>query len=473
MGKNYRGVHLTPQLSKVIERTLGSLFLPRLQAAGAYGPNQYAYSKGRSHKDTLTINVCNWILLLELGYLVGVYCSDVQGAFDRVSAERLSEKLGRLGLHDDVLGFLCSWLEARTSEVVLGGQRSGAALLVDSVFQGTVLGPPLWNVHYADCRLPLRKQGYTETAFADDLNCWKAFPKPRASGNNVQGPLLGHGPLLSDLRSVQHELHLWGAANQVLFDPAKESFHILHHAQHFGEHFKVLGCVFDCQLNMHEAARVVATEAGWRLETLLRTSRFFTCKETVHLYKAQVLSFIESRTPGLYHAAPSVLLRIDRVQRRLLRELNVTELEALREHKLAPLVSRRDMGMPGALHKVTLGTAPEQLVVLLPRLGFLAEPLQRQRLRGWRPLHNRQLHTPCTFRSTNLMKRSLFGIVQCYNLLPQDVVNAGNVTLFQHRLQRGLLSYAEKQQDRGWERLFSVDWRALKRRALDELFAAS
>ena len=82
LGNNYRGVHLTPQLSKVVERVLGTLFLPWLQASDAFGPNQYAYAKGRSYKDTLTINVCNWILLLELGFLGGVYCSDVAGAFD-------------------------------------------------------------------------------------------------------------------------------------------------------------------------------------------------------------------------------------------------------------------------------------------------------------------------------------------------------------------------------------------------------
>ena len=80
---------MTPQLSKTVERAIGSLFIPFLEASQAYGPNQFAYSKGRGHKDTLTINVCSWILLLELGFLVGVCCSHVKGAFDRVSAEKL------------------------------------------------------------------------------------------------------------------------------------------------------------------------------------------------------------------------------------------------------------------------------------------------------------------------------------------------------------------------------------------------
>ncbi len=471
LGKNYRGVHLTPQFSKVIERTVGSLFIPWLESIQAFGEHQYAYTKGRGYKDTLTINVNNWILLLELGFLVGVYCSDVSGAFDRVERDRLCAKLESLGLHNDVLGFLKSWLEERVSMVVLGGQHSAAEPLANSVFQGTVLGPPLWNVYYADSSAPLRKCGCTETTFADDLNCWKAFRKvPRPAG--MQGPLPTHGPMLAELRGAQRELHLWGDANRVLFDPSKETFHILHRTLHFGQTFKVLGCVFDPQLRMHAAAKHVATEAGWRLQTLLRSRRFFTHPELVHLYKAQVLSFIESSTPGLYHAAPSALERVDRVQRRLLRELDLTDLEALRDYKLAPLSSRRDMAMLGALHKLSLGTAPPQLALLLPARGVVHEPAQRQRLRFWRPLHDKQLSTPCGFRSSDLMKRSLFGLALSYNTLPQAAVDCRTVKLFQKKLQLSLLCYAEHRaaQGKSWERLYSVHWRELPRTKLDELF---
>ena len=44
----------------------------------------------------LAVNTCHWLLLLEQGYAVGVYCSDVGGAFDRVSCERLGLKLDNL-----------------------------------------------------------------------------------------------------------------------------------------------------------------------------------------------------------------------------------------------------------------------------------------------------------------------------------------------------------------------------------------
>ena len=86
------------------------------------------------------------------------------------------------------------------------------------------------------------------------------------------------------------------------------------------------------------------------------------------MYKSQVFSYVEHGTQAFYNAAPSVLSRIDRVQRRFLRELNFSEVAALNEFRLAPLVARRDIAMLGALHKITLGIAPAQLMALFPPL---------------------------------------------------------------------------------------------------------
>ena len=81
---------------------------------------------------------------------------------------------------------------------------------------------------------------------------------------------------------------------------------------------------------MEAASREVSQDAGWRLRTLLRCRRFFSIGQLVFLYKAQILTFIESRTSALHHAAPSVLNTVDRVQRKFLMEMNVFELEAFK-----------------------------------------------------------------------------------------------------------------------------------------------
>ena len=64
----------------------------------AYGPNQFAYAKGKGCKDALATNVLQWIRWLHLGRQVALYCSDVSGAFDRVRAARLIQKLQKRAL---------------------------------------------------------------------------------------------------------------------------------------------------------------------------------------------------------------------------------------------------------------------------------------------------------------------------------------------------------------------------------------
>ena len=44
---NYRGVHLSAQLSKVVERLLGRCFLPYLEKTNSFGTHQFAYRQGK------------------------------------------------------------------------------------------------------------------------------------------------------------------------------------------------------------------------------------------------------------------------------------------------------------------------------------------------------------------------------------------------------------------------------------------
>ena len=59
--------------------------------------------------------------------------------------------------------------------------------LANTVFQGTVLGPPLWNSFFADVAMPARSTGGKEAMFADDLNVFQEFdrqtPIPEAMSN--------------------------------------------------------------------------------------------------------------------------------------------------------------------------------------------------------------------------------------------------------------------------------------------------
>ena len=89
---NYRGVHLTAVLSKLVERCVASVLVPFLEKTNAYGESQWAFQRGRSCADLVALLVLKWVLAWEEGYKVAVFFSDISGAFDRVRVERLLEK---------------------------------------------------------------------------------------------------------------------------------------------------------------------------------------------------------------------------------------------------------------------------------------------------------------------------------------------------------------------------------------------
>ena len=87
--------------------------------------------------------------------------------------------------------------------------------------------------------------------------------------------------------------------------PEKKEFVLIRRFRGLYPDFKLLGVTFDPQLLMHKGVRTIAVEVGWRLSTLLRPRRYFTTPELMRLYKAHVLSFIESGVSGYFHAAAS------------------------------------------------------------------------------------------------------------------------------------------------------------------------
>jgi hypothetical protein len=57
---NYRGIHLTAQLSKVAERLIRSLYRPFITLCNSFGHNQFAYTPGRGARDALAVMVLTW-----------------------------------------------------------------------------------------------------------------------------------------------------------------------------------------------------------------------------------------------------------------------------------------------------------------------------------------------------------------------------------------------------------------------------
>ena len=99
-------------------------------------------------------------------------------------------------IHPHLVNVISDWLVGRIGQVIVEGVCSESFSLKDMTFQGTVWGPALWNLYFADAPLAMRRCGFKEVVFADDLNAFREFPN--STSNDF---------VLAQLRRCQYELH--------------------------------------------------------------------------------------------------------------------------------------------------------------------------------------------------------------------------------------------------------------------------
>ena len=202
-----------------------------------------------------------------------MYLSDISGAFDRVESEMLLRKLSAAGVNEEMLEFLRSYLQPRRATVVVAGSNSEERVLDNSVFQGTRLGPPLWNVYFQDVAFMVPAD-FKETKFADDFSCSKAFPKETPNEE-----------IYENLKACQTSVHSWGSQNRVIFESTKEEFVILHSTEGEGEDFRALGTWMDTSLRMETNVRKMLAKARPKVTALLRSRKYYSVRDMMTQYK--------------------------------------------------------------------------------------------------------------------------------------------------------------------------------------------
>ena len=417
-----------------------TLAVTHIEKNDLFGSNQFAFRKGRGARDAIALLTISWIAALNGRCKIGLYCSDVSGAFDRVDSEILMQKIDSCKFHPKFAQLLASWLRRRVGRVLVGGEMSKEMPLEDMVFQGTVLGPPIWNIFFADAAISIRAAEYNDIVYADDLNAYKVFPADTSNED-----------ILNSNGACQESLHAWGTKNRVSFDPGKESSHVICQHDAVGGNCKILGIMFDPQLTMKTAVDDLVHEVRWKRMTLLRSRRYYDVDKMIDLWKAHILSFIEYRTPGIYHAADCHLSRVDNLQTSFLRELGLSDLDAIRLFRLAPLCTRRDIAILGIIHRCVLGYGPLHFREYIR----LAEQPNRGVTRRTAQSHRLQLCSIIDGTQKEIARRSLLGMVDVYNILPASIVErSACVKSFQASLQELISDCAAAETD-GWQRLLS------------------
>ena len=172
---------------------------------------------------------------------------------------------------------------------------------------------------------------------------------------------------------------------------------------------------------VHECVGV----ANCKLQTLLRTTRFHTVVGIIQVFKTHILSFIEYRTIAIAQYSVSTLQSLNDILTRVLVRMGITHEEALFNSNFAPLETRRDIAQLGIIHRSVLRQGPPRLHRLFVRV---------RGLHG----HSHQIYDPTAGCRYVYIRNSLFGSIRSYNLLPQDIVNSIDVSMFQSVLQNSV-----------------------------------
>ncbi len=440
---HYRGVHLTNNLSKVVERVIGTLLTPYLDRSGAFGIDQWAFRPKRSCRDLVTLLVCRWIWALDNGFKVAVYLSDISGAFDKVDGEILLKRLRDAGLPRHLLEFLRSYLAARRATVVVQGTESQYFEISDEIFQGTVLGPPLWNVFFRPIDGAIKSCKFKAAKFADDLTAYRNF-ESKTKNEHIK----------EELQECQTSTHKWGVRNKVTFDAGKEHFCILHKLDCYGDTFKLLGTLLDPKLTMEDEIKRIQKKAKPKIKAILSTRGYYRTVDMIQQYKTHALCLLEASVCAIYHAAQSHLNSLDSIQAHFVRELGLTEEEAFLQYKLPPLELRRDIAVLGLLHKIQLGDVHPDFHGLFPREDAPRAPTRHNARR-----HGRQFRE--ISGNSYYFNQSVFSAVKIYNVLPAYAVYAETVQTFQSLLTKDAKIACQSGRV-GWARMYNnrnYSWR--------------
>ena len=334
---------------------------------------------------------------------------DFQKAFDKVPHQRLLLKLKAHGIGNDVINWIEKWLTHRKQRVIVDGEISNWKCVLSGVPQGSVLGPILFLIYINDLEDDISSK---VLKFADDT---KVFRKVTND---------------TDKQSLQEDLDKlvkWSEKWQILFNFGKcKHIHIGH--GNMDEEYKMggavlgrttqekdLGVTFSADMKVSEQCGIAASKGNQILGLIRRTIMYKEKQLIVPLYKAIVRPHLEyciqARRP--YYKIPE--LRDLSYESRLL-QCGLTTLEA-----------RRLRGDQIEVFKIVNGYED------VDRNMFF-KLKEGSRTRGHKATLVKE-QCRLDMRKYSFSQR----VINAWNKLPNDYVNASSVNMFKNRIDRYLI----------------------------------
>ena len=419
--ENYRPISITSIICKLMESIIRDNIVTHMGQNDIISKKQHGFIPNRNCMTNLLTCMEKWTQMLENGEPIDIIYTDFAKAFDRVPHQRLLQKMKALGIIGNTLNWVKSFLSGRRQQVRVENEFSSWGLVKSGIPQGSVLGPTLFvlfindmpDVCLSTCQL-----------FADDANIFRSV----SSSEEIE-------TLQRDLDKLSE----WSSTWQLPFNVGKcKSLHIgKQNRRNIYEmsgtkldqvrEEKDLGVVIDDQLKFHKQTAGVIKKANSVLGVIKRCFARHDSSTLPLLFKSMVRPHLEYGNVvwGPYYKED--IKAVERVQRRATKLISglhdMSYGDRLRHLKLPSLAYRRLRGDMIYTYKIMTGKMD------ISKDDFFKT--SKLSTRGHRLKIFKQ-HATTLNRINTFSSR----IVNEWNSLPSEIVNAISVNSFKERLDK-------------------------------------
>ena len=340
---NYRPVSLTNVIGKMMERIVKDEIVTHLETNNLVSDVQHGFRTGRSPQTNLIEFQNETTKWLDEGSAFDVLYLDFEKAFDKVSHEKLVQKLGKVGIVGKVKGWLKDWMSGRKQRVRVEGEFSDWVDVISSVIQGSVLGGTMFNIYIDDIRLVVLHA--LILLFADDTKVALRI----ASEEDRQ-----------TMQAVINNLAEWAKQWDMSFNVKKcKIIHVGHNNPRYdyvmngnqidsANEEKDLGVVVEASMKPGKQCAQAAKNANFALGQIQRAFHYRKKTTLVPLFKTFIRPKLEFAAAAWNPWTEQDKKQLEKVQERMIRMLSdvrgETYEERLRDAGLTTLEERRKRG---------------------------------------------------------------------------------------------------------------------------------
>lgn len=424
---NYRPVSLTSVVCKTLESIVRENIVEHMKSNKLFSSKQFGFISGRSTVLQLIRVIDTWTEILDEGGCIDVAYCDFMKAFDKVCHRRLVHKLKQYNIGPLYSKWIESFLDSRKQKVIVNGVSSDPKDVSSGIPQGSVLGPILFVLYIND--LPdVIKHGSIPYLFADDTKIFHSIK------------------CLQDCKDLQEDIkamQAWSEKWLLCFHPDKckcmrignsdvDKFNYKLKENDKGMEFtnaeKDIGVVIDSKLTFKNHINEKVNKANSIMGVIRRTFEFLDIKTFKILYTALVRPHIEYANQIWNPYLKKHIDILENVQRRATRSIpglsNLTYEERLRK-----------IGLPTLTYRRIRGDMIETYKILTEKYDPEVSKFIRLREDSYTRGHQYKIFK-CRPR-LNVRKYSFcLRVVDLWNGLPSNVVEAKTVCVFERRLDK-------------------------------------